>query len=447
MPAFTLFGRLWLAIAPLAAMETTPAISMLDQLVIEAAALRMGQPDQWRQHETNAGEVFAENQRRTAGWKKRSSPPRPDLVPLKLPLAFLVDRLLSKPPPVVGESGTNPQESRLSALRHEAYFTAIIHSDDERRIAALREYREREQALPRATRVSRRWNSIFAEAATLEWAVAQIEVIAPQGKASAPIDDDLVYCLGKRFGDELPKQARAAAYEYLRSFSPSEPRTYPYRPWDALFRLDAARARRELLPYFYKTGKRADESQAKSFIPAYNLGVIQLLRTHAGESPEVAAAVRQWLASPDLMDHDRPVMHGILLRADPIHELGPAVQRIDALLVEQERTGKRFEFGGEIHVLLGETTQIKSPAADREVARYVRETGIDPLARLSLLESLVRNRYANSAGVIAHWLREESAPWPDALRRSAERWDEFGQKALQQAERIDFMDARQAFHS
>ena len=306
--------------------------------------------------------------------------------------------------------------------------------------AALRhcEYRDREQALPRPTRVTRRWNSVLAEAASLEWAVERLDAVPPAGRPSAPIDDDLVYCLGERFAGELPQEVRDAAYEYLRRGSPAEPRTYPYRPWDVLFRLDAARARQEILPYFYKTSKRADEANGKSFIPVYNLWVIQLLRTHAGESSEVAAAVRQWLASLDLMDIDKPVLRGILLRADPARELEPAVRRVDASLAEQQRTGERFQFGGEVHVLVGQMAQIKSPAADREVVRYVRTNGIDRLARLSLLEQLVRNHYAQSPDVIAHWLRDECAPMPDVLRKAAQQWDEFGRKALEQAESLDF---------
>ncbi|HET6880254.1 MAG TPA: hypothetical protein VFI31_08870 [Pirellulales bacterium] len=143
MPALALLGQLWIVIAPLAAVDDALAAGMLDKLAAEATELQVNQPEKWQQYENDAGAVFAENERRTAGWKKRSAPPRPDLVPLKLPLAFLVDRLLREPPPITDNKESTLEEQRLlraqrdGHLRHEAYFTAIVHSDDERRIAAM----------------------------------------------------------------------------------------------------------------------------------------------------------------------------------------------------------------------------------------------------------------------------------------------------------------------
>lgn len=423
-----LIGPLWLVLSPLAATDSDRS-SALDELTAEAATIRLREPERWRECEKDASQVFTENERRKANWRMRSGPPKPDLAPLKLPLAFLVDRMLSEP-----------------QLRRGAYFAAIIHSDDDRRIAALCEYRDRELALPRPMQVSRRWNSILAEAATLPWAVAQLAALPPDSAPAATLEDDLVYCLGKRFAAELPEGLRDKAYEYLLSCRNIEPRHYPCPPWDVLFRLDASRASTEILPYFYKRDRGRDSRQAerKAYIASYNLATLHLLREFAGESPELAHAVRQWLASGDVLDYDKPALRGILLRADPAHELEPAVQRLDSLLNDQQRTGKRFQhdhfggYGGDVGDLLRAMTKINSSAADRATVRFVYEPAIDAALRFQLLESLVKHRYEKSSDVIARWLREERAPWPQHLRKDAvERWGDFGRKALETAERLN----------
>jgi hypothetical protein len=160
---------------------------------------------------------------------------------------------------------------------------------------------------------------------------------------------------------------------------------------------------------------------------------------HAGESPEVATAVRQWLAEPnDLIDFDIRALRVALLRADPIRELEPAVQRIDQLIAEQKHKGERFETGGDVHSLVGAMAEIGSPTADRTVSRYVREPAINAGVRCLLVESLVRHHYENSPDLIAHWIREEDEPWPEQLRKAARQWDEFGHEALAKAEQSDF---------
>lgn len=439
--ALVVFG--YLCVVPLAAMETPPSSRMLDALTAEAAALKKEVPDRWRQYEESAAEVFTENQRATAGWKKRYSPPAPNLAPLKLPLAFLADLLLSEPAPVMVEETLDrgaQHDRRLSALRHHAYLMAMVRSDDERRIAALCDYRDREQPNLGKKRMRHAWHSILAEAANLSWAVEQIEAIAPHGMPAAPIEQDLIYCLGKRFAAELPPDARDAAYDYLASYSPDALSSYPYHPWDVLFRLDTGRARKAILPYYDKTVRDHRPTKGKGRKYPYRLSVIHLLHEHAGESPEVAAAVRQWLAAPgDMIEFDKRFLRVVLLRADPVHELEPAVRRVDQLVAEQERRGERFEFGGDIHALVGAMTKIGSPAADREVCRYVRERAIDAGVRLLLLESLVRRHHEKSPDLMAHWIREESEPWPEHLRKeAAERWDEFGRQALAKAEQLDF---------
>ncbi|HJT30745.1 MAG TPA: hypothetical protein VJ783_01675 [Pirellulales bacterium] len=429
MPKLVLLVSLLSCAGPVAAGEKAASRPILDELAAEAAALKTRQPERWRQCEKRAEEVFAENEHVVAGWKNRSAPPAPDLTPPKLPLAFLVDHLLNEQP-----------AARRS--HYYAYLMAVVHSDDGRRLAALCECRDRELAMPDTQRTTHSWSRFLAEAANLPWAVEHIDAIAadnaPIAAANAPIttiEDNLIYCLSQRFAAKLPAKTRDAAYDYLARHWPQAPHGLPYHPWDVLFRLDAPRARQEILKYYDQTDERPPGAKGKRSLYPYRVSVIHLLREYAGESPKVAAAARKWLAAPDkLIDFDLRNLRVVLLRADPVGELAPAVRHVDHLLAEQVRNGERFESGGDVHALVLAMTQLETPAANREVARYVRQTAIPPGIRLLLLSSLVRQHDEESADLIAHWIREEPEPWPRHLRaEAAKHWDEFGRQALANA--------------
>ncbi len=415
----------------LVAQEKTAGHPTLDKLAAEAAKLESEHPDRWKKYREQAERVFADHDTVVAGWQKRSNPPPPDLTPCRLPLAFLVDALRQEEKrqgrPRPGEAGRGQHPWR----RHDAYLRAAVRSADERRLAALLEYRDHfvRQAPENRTRYS--WGKLLADAATVPWAAAQIRELA---RADPPFDpahrsNNLLYCLADRFAGQLPADAGEAAYAYLRKQRPDGPTSHDAEQlWDVLFRLDARRAGREILPSF------ATPSGARL---RYNYRVVALLAKHPGPSPEVAAAVRRWLATQtDLSDFDRRQLRVVLLRADPNQELKPALRRIDRLLAEQRRQGERFDFGGEVHLLLLALGAIESKAVEEPLARYVFERSIDAGVRFLVLESLVKRRYGKSAELVARWLAEEPEYLQRHCREEATRhWGAFGRLVLAEAER------------
>src|SRR5438270_9737879 len=77
----------------LVAADPAPVHPMLGKLAAEAETLKYQQPERWEQYRQQADRIFVENENVVARWTKRSAPPQPDLTPLKVPLAFLVDAL------------------------------------------------------------------------------------------------------------------------------------------------------------------------------------------------------------------------------------------------------------------------------------------------------------------------------------------------------------------
>lgn len=420
-----------LVLAMLVAGDKAADHPMLDKLAAEANTLKAERPERWKQYHQQAEGVFAANEIVVAHWQKRSSPPPPDLTPCRLPLSFLVDALRQEEPRAKPEPGRAARERHLGR-RHDAYLRAIVHSADERRLAALLEYREHFLRWKPENRRPYPWGKLLADAATLPWAVNQIK---ERAQADPPFaygrgSEHLLYGLIDRFAGELPADARTAAYRYVREQAPDGPTgNEAERLWDVLFRLDARRAGREVLPSF------ATPSGARL---RYNYRVVVLLARHPGPSAEVAAAVRRWLATQaDLSEFNRRQLAVVLLRADPDREVGPAVRRIDQLLAEQRQKGARFESGGEVHLLVLAMGDVESKAVEEPLARYVFDRSIDTGVRFLILEALVKRRYGKSAALVARWLAEEPEHMQRHCREEATRhWGAFGREVLEEAERL-----------
>ena len=329
-----------LVLAMLALGDKVADHPMLDKLAAEAETLNADRPERWKQYHEQAEGVFAANEIVVAHWKKRSSPPLPDLTPCRLPLSFLVDALRRGEPQAKPESG-KAERKRHPWRRHDAYLRAVVHSADERRLAALLEYRGHFLRLDPGNEHLYLWGKLLAAGAPLPWAVTQIMEMA---QADPPFDygrssEHLLYGLIDRFAGELPADACKAAYSYLRKQAQDGPTgNKAEKLWDVLFRLDARRAGREVLPSFNTpSGARL----------RYNYRVVALLARHLGPSAEVAAAVRRWLATQaDLTGFNRRQLGVVLMRADPDKEVGPAVRRIDQLLAEQRQKGEQPNWAG-----------------------------------------------------------------------------------------------------
>jgi Mandelate racemase / muconate lactonizing enzyme, N-terminal domain len=299
-------------------------------------------------------------------------------------------------------------------------------------LAALLEYRDHFLRLEPENKRLYPWGKLLADAATLPWAVTQIKEMA---RADPPFDygrrsEHLLYGLIDRFAGELPADAGKAAYSYLRKQAPEGPTgNEAEKLWNVLFRLDARRAGREVLPSF------ATPSGARL---RYNYRVVALLARHPGPSAEVAAAVRCWLATQaDLTEFNRRQLGVVLLRADPDKKMGPAVRRIDQLLAEKKQKGERFEMGGEVTQLVLAMGDVESKAVEEPLARYVFDRSIETGVRFLILEALVKRRCGKSAALVGRWLAEESENMQRHCREEATRhWGAFGREVLEEAGRL-----------
>jgi hypothetical protein len=397
----------------------------LDALRAEALKFQNDRPDQWAEYRQLVDQLAEQHAQLVAQWMKRSSPPQLDLKPLGLPLAFLVyeARQAAEERTAKPQGGANLEAAgRGRTGRLGAYLDAIAHHPDERRLGALLELRD-SLTLSKSAGEWVAWTRLIAEAATREWAVRQIAElarVAPAVGAGEP-SQTLEFQLISRFAGELPPDAATIAYEFLRARAPRRPHSAD-RVWDLLFRVDAPRTRREILPFFHdETGPSRRE---------FNITVLQLLEKHAGPSPEVARAAREWLENPRIDPTMQRAIRVILLRADPQTEVGPSVAFIDHQVAEQTR----IPYSGEVHYLLLALGQVGTQPADDAVARYTFERAIPDGIRALLLESVIRHDHPEAAALLTRWLAEESPPMQDAVRRQAANWGESGRNLLQQVE-------------
>ncbi len=421
----------------LGAADNPPPTPTLDTLGMEASKMKSEFPDRWVGYQDQVDQSVESHAKLVAMWRKRSSPPPLNLKPLGLPLAFLVGeaRRLGEAPDALDPEPTG-KPSHLPAVRferhrserHSADLDAIAGHSDDRRIEVLVEYRDvLERRWPGIGR-SIPWPRLLTQAATRDWAVGQIRDLA---REAPPFDprynfDVLPYRLIDRFAGTLPPDAATVAYDYLRAQDPLGPRNGE-RIWDLLLRLDPPRARREILPYF-------DSIKSQAF--DFNVYVVMLLVKHAGPSAELAREARTWLAKDNLDAGFRRDIRVILLRADPAHEVKPAVESIDRLLAEQTRKGEKVPFQGEVHHLVLALGEVGTKEADDALARYVFERPIPDGIRALVLESLAKHDYPGTPTLLARWLAEESPSMRDHVRKkAAEQWGESGRRLLERVDR------------
>ncbi|HEV3255251.1 MAG TPA: hypothetical protein VG013_00090 [Gemmataceae bacterium] len=429
----------WLLVTVAASADKAATYATLDKLAAEAETTQAYHPDRWKHYQEQAERVFAENDKVIANWKRRNNPPPPDLTPLKLPLPFLVGALRQEERTKGGAKPGQAIRRQDPGRRHGAFLMTVVHSPDERRIPALLEYRDHYLGLSPQNKHVYSWGRLLADAATLKWAAARVRELARQDPALDPnrLADSLLFCLIDRFARELPPASERVAYAYIRKQAPHGPTgNNDARFWDVLLRLDPARARKEILPYFTRRARGS---------AAYNYRVPNLLARHAGPSPEAAVAVRRWLATEaTLTAYTRQQLRVILLRADPARELKPTARYIDKLLADQTHKHERFEFGGDVHMLVLALGEVELKAADAYLARYTFDRAIDTGVRLLLLEALVRRRYAQAPELAARWLAEEPPHMQDYLRKeAATQWGPYGRDVLAKAELLKAKGAPQ----
>ncbi|MBV9122108.1 MAG: hypothetical protein JO112_01950 [Planctomycetes bacterium] len=427
----SLTGFGWVLLMLLSVTDKAPRYPTLDRLAAEAETMKSNQPDQWRHDQEQAEKVFADNQKIVAGWRRRGNPPRPDLMPLRLPLAFLVAALREEEKTGAAALGQVAGRQEPGG-QQRAFLEAIAHSADERRLPALLEYRDHVRRLRPGNDQAVAWAPLLATAATPRWAAAQVLELTRQ---DTPLDlnrlsESLLYCLLERFAGELPPESERAGYAYIRRHAPEGPTGYnEERLWDLLFKLDPPQVRKDILSYFARPSGAA---------LTYNYRVPDLLSRHAGPSPEVAKAVHHWLATQkDLTEYNQRQLRVVLLRADPANELAPTVRHIDQLLAQQKQTNQPFEFGGDIHLLVLAMGEVEGKAVNDPLERYAFAPAIDVGVRFLILESLVKRRDPKAPELVARWLAEEPPYMQDHLRKTAaSQWGPYGREVLEKADRL-----------
>ena len=394
-----------------AAAKPASELEVFAALEAEAAALRSAQPELWRSYVERAGQAFEEHER-TACWGCRGVAPPADLTPLNLPLTFLLAEV-QEPREVYQRPRGHYKES--------AYLDAIVRSPDRRRIAALVGLRaKRGQSDPRWEGGS--WARRIAGAADLEWATPKIrELIKPE----PPLyESSLLTELLWRFAPQLPKDLQDTAYDYVRPRVKRGPKHLGRDAyWALLLSLDPERARAEIIPYF-------DQYE-------YSLDVVFLLRDHAGPSPQVARAVRKWVATEKGKDWPE-YLYVTLLKSDPEGGLGTVVEYVDRELAAiRAGTSKRDSFF--FHYFVDALRETNSDDAVQPLARYANERLIHDSSRLKAVEWLVKRRYDGAPQIVARWLAEEDEYGRKWLRQAVEKgeWGEAGRRVLHQAEAIN----------
>ncbi|HLL75877.1 MAG TPA: hypothetical protein VK421_11520 [Pyrinomonadaceae bacterium] len=379
-------------------------------LEAEASALRSTRPELWQSYVEQAGRVFEEHER-TACWGCRGIAPPADLTPLDLPLPFLLAEV-QDPREVYREPRGHYKES--------AYFDAIVSSPDRRRIAALVGLRaKRGQSDPRW---DGSWARRIAGAADLEWATPKIrELIKPE----PPLyESGLLTALLWRFARQLPKDLQDTAYDYVRPRVKTGPKHLGGDAyWALLLLLDAERARAEIIPYF-------DQYE-------YSLDVVFLLRDHAGPSPQVARAVRRWVAT-DRGKEWPQYLYVILLKSDPRGGVSTVVEYVDREL-GAVRAGKSKRDSFFFHYFVDALRESDSAEAVQPLARYANERLIHDTSRLKAVGWLVKRRYEGAPQIVARWLAEEDDYRRKWLLQAVEKgeWGEEGRRALREAEAIN----------
>ena len=367
----------------------------------EAATLRSTRPEMWQSYLDQTSRVFVEHEKRTC-WQCREAPPPADLTSLKLPLFFLAAEV----------------RQQKDILKLIAYLDAIVLNSDPRRINLLIELQAKRGERSTFRQVG--WARLIADAAELDWAAVKIRELL---KADPPLDSEgLLESLLWRFTAELPRDVRATAYDYIRRHWREGPNTHlgGEAYWDLLLCLDAERARAEIIPYFEK-----DE---------YSLYVVLLLKEHAGPSAQVAGAVRRWLTT-DAGKGWPDYMYILLLKSDPQGGLRPMVAYIDGRVAEYGAQKSEDDLGAYVQAML----EINSAEAVQPLARYANEQVISDIARLDIIEWLVKRRYEKVPHIVARWLAKE----PDYRRSwllqkvTKNEWGEFGRQVLREAEAIN----------
>ena len=391
--------------------EPASELEVFAALEAEAEALRSAQPELWRSYVERAGQVFEEHER-TACWACRGIPRPADLTPLNLPLPFLLAEV-QEPREVYQKPRGHYKES--------AYFDAIVRSPDRRRIATLVGLRAK-RGQSGARWEGGGWARRIAEAADREWATPKVRELI---KAGPPLyESGLLTELLWRFARELPKDLQDAAYDYVRPRVKTGPKHLGRDAyWALLLSLDPERARAEIIPYF-------DQHQ-------YSLDVVFLLRDHAGPSPQVARAVRKWVATEDGRDWPE-YLYVLLLKSDPRGGLGTVVEYVDRELAAV-RAGKSKRDTFFFHYFVDALRETNSDDAVQPLARYANERLIHDSSRLKAVEWLVKRRYEGAPQVVARWLAEEDEYSRKWLRQAVEKgeWGDEGRRVLQQAEAIN----------
>ncbi len=382
-----------------------------EALLAEARELMKNQ-SQWTAWENASAKVFADNEKLVEHWALRSAPPRPNLIPLQLPLPFMAAQLLK-------ESANHD--------RIRAWLWGIGASPDKRRIDFVMEYK-------RSTRDSDSldWNHILAAAATREWAAQQIGELVQQSMRANSFYDSLFDNLLQRFAPVLPENLQSPVYSRLRQIWPKGPSNGDgERIWDLLIRIDGKRARHDLISFY-------DEPEDPRWPgKTYDLYVVFLLERYKEPNAEVAEAARKWLAA---LTPRRDELFGsrlkvVLLHSDPQKELGPTLDRIREL-IRENKPKRPLGWGDELQVLVKAVQELKSDAAAEAIAEFATKPPIPDITRYSGIQWLVQRRHPKLPSIIAWWLANEKIGQSWIRNAATNEWGDYGKQLLKEAEQL-----------
>lgn len=369
--------------------------------------LRVEQVEVWRAQEEQVKQLVQDYEKRYAGWKWHARPPALDIVPLKLQLPFLVWLLdqvdpRSRPASSRESNGTDEWLRRLSP---HVIVPAIARNPDERRIDFL---------LCEYDRLQHPMHWIVSATLDSMTPIRAAQEVAQRLEQRPALDHrGLLYGLIDRFATDLPAELRKDCYDYVLidwNQGPIDDKGQNF--WRTLLRLDARRARADVLGYL-------DKPYAPKHSPWF--GTTRVLSEFRGPSPEVRAATAKWLADwPSELDRRiEPSIWCIRVRADEAAELPDFLSKLDTEL-SREPMDRLV-----VLMLAGELAELSLPSARERLRQVCLDERVDRTYRRQFLLRLIELRDSEAERLtrqtLAPYDEQEQRHLLDYIARSSER--------------------------
>lgn len=281
------------------------------RVVLEEGRLLRNQ-SAWNTYEQAIQHVLQAHQKQYGGWKEIIAPPPPSIAAIELPLPFLLVCLVDDCPAARrGYSGDHPMPW--------LYLSAISEANDSKKAAVLLAYGDT-ATLPY---LQDHAYELLGKYATAEQAaeILKVRLTNPNEKHVIKV----VTAIVQEQAEKLPALSRSLAYEHMIAMAPNGPSNgNPEHTWKLLFRLDAPKARQDIIT-------RLNESELY-----YALSIII---KHPGPSKALASAIRKF--EPKEPGHDRAIWWHALVVSD--NDLAEDLERHVIALLSQLGKGMRHQ--------------------------------------------------------------------------------------------------------